>query len=109
MNQGKSQTWLKYAAQILKAYDIDYVAKSDSDTLLFLDKMMDFMDENLPPAPYNRNILAGSVVDKWWWWETDLHSSEKKEKKGTVFYQKVWKDLALVRGRTDLHNVPRPC
>ncbi len=42
MNEGKSQTWFKYAAQVLEAYDIDYVAKSDTDTLLFLDKMMDF-------------------------------------------------------------------
>ncbi len=51
MNEGKSQTWFKYAAQILEAYDIDYVAKSDKDTLLYLDKMMDSMDEKLTPDP----------------------------------------------------------
>jgi hypothetical protein len=77
MNQGKSQTWFKYAAHILETYDIDYVAKSDTDTVLFLDKLLDFMDDNLPPAPYNRNILAGSVVDKYWWWEKQLMTSEK--------------------------------
>jgi hypothetical protein len=93
MNQGKSQTWLKYAAQILEAYDIDYVAKSDTDTLLFLDKMTDFMDENLPPAPYNRNILAGSVADKWWW-EQALHSPEKEASEG-YFIEKYGKDLHL--------------
>jgi hypothetical protein len=93
MNEGKSQTWFKYAAQILEAYDIDYVAKSDTDTLLFLDKMMDFMDESLPPAPYNRNILAGSVVDKWWW-EKDLHSPETEPAEG-YFIKKYGNDLHL--------------
>jgi hypothetical protein len=93
MNQGKSQTWFKYATQILEAYDIDYVAKSDTDTLLFLDKMTDFMDENLPPAPYNRNILAGSVADKWWW-EKDLHSAETEPAEG-YFIEKYGKDLHL--------------
>jgi hypothetical protein len=32
-------TYLKHT------YDIDYVAKSDTETLLFLDKMTEFMDE----------------------------------------------------------------
>ncbi len=93
MNEGKSQTWFKYAAQVLEAYDIDYVAKSDTDTLLFLDKMIDFMDENLPPAPYNRNILAGTVVDKWWW-EKDLHSRAMKPEE-EYFIEKYGKDIHL--------------
>jgi hypothetical protein len=109
MNQGKSQTWFKYAAHILETYDIDYVAKSDTDSLLFLDQMLDFMDDNLPPAPYNRNILAGSVADKWWW-EQELHSQEKVPAEGYLI-GKYGKDLHLyVEGQIyimsqDLANV----
>jgi hypothetical protein len=94
MNQGKSQTWFKYATQILETFDIDYVAKSDTDTLLFLDKMTDFMDDNLPPAPYNKNILAGSVADKLWWWEQDSHSPQRKPSE-EYFTEKYGKDLHL--------------
>jgi hypothetical protein len=94
MNEGKSQTWFKYAAQILETYDIDYVGKSDTDTLLFLDKMTEFMDEYLPPAPFNRNILCGSVADKLWWWEQDSHSPQT-EPSEEYFTEKYGKDLHL--------------
>jgi hypothetical protein len=92
MNEGKSQTWFKYASEIMEAYEIDYVAKSDTDTLLYLDQLLAFIDENLPPAPYNRNVLAGSIADKWWW--GDLHSEENKPTE-SFFIDKFGKDLHL--------------
>ena len=36
MNEGKSQTWMKYAATIAEEYDLDYVAKCDADSLFHL-------------------------------------------------------------------------
>lgn len=68
VDEGKmiSMIWLKYAAMvnegIAKTRDnqyIDYVAKVDSDVLLAPRMMLDFMDINLPPAPYNRGIYGG--------------------------------------------------
>lgn len=93
MNEGKSQTWFKYAAELMETYEIDYVAKSDTDTLLFLDQLLLFVDENLPPAPYNRNILAGSVADKWWWGNL-LEAPENEPAEG-YFIEKYGKDLHL--------------
>lgn len=67
MEHGKSQTWLAQAVCFMEAYDIDYVAKTDTDTVPLLDKYFDFAEENLPPAPYNVHILAGSIVSKENW------------------------------------------
>lgn len=67
MNDGKSQTWFAYAAQLAKEHGFDYIVKQDTDTILYLDRYFEFVDNMLPPAPYNRNILAGSIVDKFWW------------------------------------------
>lgn len=79
MNDGKSQTWFAYGAQLAKTYPIDYIVKQDTDTILFLDKYFDFVDQSLPPAPYNRNILAGSVADKLWWGEDTVNRNSPAE------------------------------
>ena len=72
MEEGKSQTWLFRAQQLVADYHFDYVAKSDSDSLLDVPKLLDFVDQYLPPAPYNKAILAGKPCDKLWWgnWRT---------------------------------------
>lgn len=93
MNEGKSQTWFAYAAKVMKAYDIDYVSKADTDSLLHLDKYFEFAKDNLPPPPYNRNILAGTVADKWWW-TPDLESIQNR-KRELYYTRKYGKDLHL--------------
>jgi hypothetical protein len=67
MNEGKSQTWFSYAETLATSHGIHYLVKTDTDTVIFLDKYFDFVDQHLYPAPYNRYILAGYFVDKWWW------------------------------------------
>jgi len=76
MNDGKSQTWFYYGSKVATQYDIDYIGKCDTDTLLHLDKYFEFVADNLPPSPYNRNILSGLFADKWWWGH-DLHGEEQ--------------------------------
>ncbi|GKY92954.1 hypothetical protein MPSEU_000264300 [Mayamaea pseudoterrestris] len=80
MNDGKSQTYFAWAGKLAKKYNIDYVVKQDTDTILYLDKFFAFVDNMLPPAPYNRNILAGSVVDKVWWGHDKVHRRAPLEK-----------------------------
>ena len=80
MNDGKSQTWFSYAATLVEEHSIDYIAKQDTDTILYLDKFFDFVDIMLPPAPYNYNILAGTVVDKHWWGAAQVNDKSPSEK-----------------------------
>jgi hypothetical protein len=67
MNDGKSQTWLWYGSQVAEEYEIDYIAKTDTDTLIYLDQYFDFARNSLPPRPGNRQVMAGFLCDKWWW------------------------------------------
>ena len=61
MEHGKSTTYMKFASSLAEEYDIDFIGKFDDDSLLGPNVFIDFMDENLPPAPYNRRIYGGSV------------------------------------------------
>lgn len=67
MNEGKSQTWFKFATTIMEKYDLDYTGKIDSDSLPYLDKFFNWAYTYLPPPPYNRGIIAGAPIDKMWW------------------------------------------
>jgi len=83
MEDGKSQTWFYYA----HSFGFDYVAKSDTDTIWNIPLMQRFLAEVLPPAPYNRGILAGRPMDKLWWgkWRkspTDYDEKERQAKEG---------------------------
>jgi hypothetical protein len=71
MNDGKSQTWLYYGAQLAQQYDLDYVIKCDSDTVLSLHDFFRFAYVNLPPAPYNSNMLVGIPWSKSDWGSSD--------------------------------------
>jgi len=87
MEQGKSQTWLYYAQQLVRKYGFDYVAKSDSDSIWNIPMMLDFLGTHLPPKPYNQGILAGKPCDKLWWrnWRqspTRYEPAEKQAKEG---------------------------
>jgi Galactosyltransferase len=65
MNEGKSQTWFKYASQVMDQFDFDYVIKVDTDSLIVMDKFFDFVQNNLPPG--GKRIYAGSLADKAFW------------------------------------------
>jgi len=67
MNRGKSPTWLAYGASIAERYGIDYVAKQDTDTILYLDRVLAFARRNLPPAPFATDLWAGWFADKLTW------------------------------------------
>jgi len=67
MNEGKSQTWIKYGAEIAEQYDLDYVVKCNMDTLLHLHKFFTWAYKNLPPAPYNNHVYVGGLLDKAFW------------------------------------------
>lgn len=67
MNEGKSQTWMHYGAQIAREYDLDYVTKCDADALFHLHEFFEFAYKNLPPAPYNSMMYVGALRDKAYW------------------------------------------
>ena len=67
MNEGKSQTWLKYGAEIAQEYGLDYVTKCDADSLLHLHEFFQWAYVHLPPAPYNKNVYVGALRDKAYW------------------------------------------
>lgn len=68
MNNGKTPTWFKYAAGLVEKYDIDYVGKGDSDTMMWFPHLLTMMERDLPPRPVareddNRRIYSGWMVD----------------------------------------------
>jgi hypothetical protein len=68
MNQGKSQTWFKYAYQIMERYpEIAYTMKLDADSILHLHEFFHFAYRHLPPPPYSDNTYVGSLRDKAYW------------------------------------------
>ena len=76
MDKGKSQTWFYFGGKEAEEYEIDYVTKQDEDTLPYLDEYLDFVDNSLPPYPYNSRTLAGLFVNKVTSWE--LWKKERK-------------------------------
>lgn len=62
MEHGKSPTFLKYIASIAKASGLDFVAKIDDDTVMAMPLLLEFINDDLPPAPYNHGIYGGFFV-----------------------------------------------
>jgi len=62
MEHGKSPTFLKYVSSIAKTNGLDFVAKIDDDTVMAMPLLLEFINDDLPPAPYNRRIYGGSFV-----------------------------------------------
>ncbi len=71
LEDGKSQTFFKYASMLSKEIQFDYVGKIDSDTLLFLPAFLDFAAIHLPPRqllvyggnPHDRNACDTNSHD----------------------------------------------
>jgi hypothetical protein len=59
LEDGKSQTWLKYASMVIEEFPFDYVAKADSDTLLFTPAFLEYAEKALPNRPNNTRIYGG--------------------------------------------------
>ena len=59
MEWGKSPTYMKFASKIAAEYGIDYIAKLDDDTYLSTELFAIFVDDELPPAPYNIRMYIG--------------------------------------------------
>eukprot|EP00592_Proboscia_alata_P027373 CAMPEP_0194445314 /NCGR_PEP_ID=MMETSP0176-20130528/127786_1 /TAXON_ID=216777 /ORGANISM="Proboscia alata, Strain PI-D3" /LENGTH=371 /DNA_ID=CAMNT_0039271847 /DNA_START=683 /DNA_END=1799 /DNA_ORIENTATION=- len=76
---GKSQTFFYFAQTVIDHFD--YVAKCDSDSLLDLLMMFDFLDNTLPRPPQNIGIIAGAPFSKGWWEPT---TKERKLDKSTM-------------------------
>jgi hypothetical protein len=92
MNEGKSQTWLKYAAEIAEEYDLDYVTKCDADSLLHLHEFFQFAYNNLPPAPYNKHMYVGALRDKAYW---PTHTTEEERIRFESFFGNTYEGVHL--------------
>jgi hypothetical protein len=69
MNEGKTQSWFKYATSLEVPFD--YVAKVDSDTLLLPPRFLSFF-QSLPQNPLKNHVYAGDPFDSkkcgnFWW------------------------------------------
>ena len=60
MEDGKSPTYLKFGANIANQYGIDYIAKTDDDSVIGINALFNWIDSDLPPSPYNRRIYGGA-------------------------------------------------
>lgn len=60
MEDGKSTTYMKFGAGLHVEYGIDYVAKIDDDTVLAIQLLLQFIEDDLPPTPFNRRIYGGT-------------------------------------------------
>lgn len=60
LEDGKSQTWLKYAAMVIQdEFPFDYIVKADSDTLVFTPSFLEFAEKRVPKRPNNIRIYGG--------------------------------------------------
>jgi len=60
MEEGKSPSFLKWGASIATDYHIDYFAKIDDDTVMAPLLLFQFLQDDLPPVPYNRRFYGGA-------------------------------------------------
>ena len=59
MEDGKTATFFKFGAKMSQLYNIDYITKLDDDTIVSPNLLIEFMEDELPPFPYNRRIFGG--------------------------------------------------
>lgn len=62
----KSKAFFKWATEVGVNLNIDFVAKVGADTLLDMPLLIDFIDLDLPSAPYNRRMYGGGIWGYWW-------------------------------------------
>jgi hypothetical protein len=59
MEDGKMQTWFKYASIVAEDHNLDYISKVDSDSLVFMPTFLEFVDQELKPHPENVRVFGG--------------------------------------------------
>jgi len=59
MENGKSLTYFKATAALRETYGIDYISKTDSDSIFSMEHYFTFTEGELAPAPYNRRMYGG--------------------------------------------------
>ena len=59
MENGKSVSYFKYASSLTNLYGIDYIGKTDSDSLFEMKFFYELLEAELPPKPYNRRMYGG--------------------------------------------------
>jgi hypothetical protein len=68
MNQGKTPSWFQYAATLMaEDHDFpsllfDYIGKLDTDTLLYIPKFVEMVEQTLQPYPHNTRIYGGTEM-----------------------------------------------
>jgi len=64
--EGKMQSYFKWVHTLIadRTLSVDYIAKVDSDTILFPPQWFSFVESDLLPAPYNRRIYGGILLDR---------------------------------------------
>lgn len=92
MNEGKSQTWIKYASEIAEQYNIDYVAKCDADTIFHLHEFFHFAYKNMPPSPYNKGMFIGALRDKAYW---PRHTTDEERVRYESYFGKYFEGVHL--------------
>jgi len=60
-DDGKSVTYFKFGQSIATQFGIDYIGKTNSDSLIDMNLYLDFLMNDLAPAPYNRRTYGGST------------------------------------------------
>ena len=63
MEGGKTPTYLKWAYSASELHGLDYVSKIDDDSVMWTPLLLDFIEQELPPAPYNKRIYGGHLVN----------------------------------------------
>jgi hypothetical protein len=69
MEDGKSPTWFKYATSTVidNHYYFDYVGKTDTDTLIFPNYLLDTTLKQFPTFPDNIRVYGGQYRQKYEW------------------------------------------
>lgn len=68
MEDGKSTTYMKLGASLSDEYGFDYIAKIDDDSVLAISLLLELMEDDLPPMPYNLRTYGGGI------WGSYAHS-----------------------------------
>jgi len=63
ISHNKTLAWFKYASEIAESYGIDYISKLDSDTMVSIPHLMDYIITDLPPNPYAVRVYGGSLYN----------------------------------------------
>ena len=61
MNQGKTPTFFYFASQVAQRYHIPYIMKCDSDAILRLTTLLQFLDSQLPLSIPTRPPTTGNI------------------------------------------------